>query len=416
MTNQIKEAKCRLYGEQLAELKRDMEKYRGEVEAFFRGASGLVPDEAYLREGKQMLLKGLRVLNEDPALDEHGLNLLGRIARERDCCVFDTFQNGIAILFDGDGKFYVGRDGNELFNGRRFESAEPFSVNVAVVRDGDGLFYINNKGEEICGGKRFCDAKSFCEGKGIVIDERGCFWIGEDGKEVMLKGKRFERVESKGAFKDGCIAVKDSDGWFFVDENGKDIFKRKKRFDSAFNFNEGLACVSKNRFSSFFIDKRGRAVPWSKKVWFEKGENFKEGFARVWAPGGSFLIDKNGKELLGKGKRFWGLSEFYEGYASVADEGGWYFVDQTGKDMLDCKRFKEVDCFSEGLTTADDGEGYFYIDKLGRDVFNKRFKYACEFKNGIAYVRTEHDVFYINKRGKRVFGSLKWQGIGQMRS
>lgn len=306
MTNQIKEAKCRLYGEQLAELKRDMEKYRGEVEAFFRGASGLVPDEAYLREGKQMLLKGLRVLNEDPALDEHGLNLLGRIARERDCCVFDTFQNGIAILFDGDGKFYVGRDGNELFNGRRFESAEPFSVNVAVVRDGDGLFYINNKGEEICGGKRFCDAKSFCEGKGIVIDERGCFWIGEDGKEVMLKGKRFERVESKGAFKDGCIAVKDSDGWFFVDENGK--------------------------------------------------------------------------------------------------------------DMLDGKRFKGVDCFSEGLTTADDGEGYFYIDKLGRDVFNKRFKYACEFKNGIAYVRTEHDVFYINKRGKRVFGSLKWQGIGQMRS
>lgn len=180
-------------------------------------------------------------------------------------------------------------------------------------------------------------------------------------------------------FYDGLVAMKTpSEKWGYLDTKGKTVIPFI--YDSAEDFSEGLAVVSKGPYDNAkygYINKQGKTViPLS----FDYASSFSEGLATV----------RKGSQETGK----YGV------------------IDKTGKLVIPYKFEGYIDSFSEGLAGVVNSQSKLgYIDRTGKLVIP--YQYNGEpmgdsegypsFHNGKAYVMDyNNNEICINKTGKKV--------------
>ena len=176
-------------------------------------------------------------------------------------------------------------------------------------------------------------------------------------------------------FSEGLIAMqKPSQKWGYLNNKGKIIIPFI--YDSAEDFSEGVAAVSKGEYEKNkhgFIDKTGKTViPFN----YDYAGNFSEGLATILKgsqeTGKYGIIDKNGKTIVAP-KYDGYIAEFSEGLATVLNKSDVYgFIDRTGKLVIPYKYHAEYDGssspFSNGKAYVTDKQGAYCINKKGTKV------------------------------------------------
>lgn len=176
-------------------------------------------------------------------------------------------------------------------------------------------------------------------------------------------------------FSEGLIAMqKSSQKWGYLNSKGAVIIPFI--YDSAEDFSEGLAAVSKGKYEKNkhgFIDKTGKTViPFS----YDYAGNFSEGLATIrkgsQETGKYGIIDKNGKTIMAP-KYDGYIAEFSEGMAAVLNKNDVYgFIDRAGKLVIPYKYNSEhegnTSSFSNGKANVSDNNGEYCINKKGTKV------------------------------------------------
>jgi hypothetical protein len=175
--------------------------------------------------------------------------------------------------------------------------------------------------------------------------------------------------------------------WGYIDKQGKIIIK--PQFESAKEFSDGMAVVSKNQDKTFgYIDQSGKFII---EPGFQVAYPFSEGLARVWTDSRYYFIDKTGKETLKPPSEASLESGFSEGLAIfMIHVGGGSksgYMDKTGKIILKPEYYYATD-FSEGLAGVypADKNAWVYIDKTGKIILETKFYKLHPYRNGIALV------------------------------
>ena len=197
------------------------------------------------------------------------------------------------------------------------------------------------------------------------------------GKEViplqyMSTGHHDIGVNS---FSEGLVLMqKPSQKWGYLNNTGETIIPFI--YDSAEDFSEGLAAVSKGEYENSkhgFIDKTGKIViPFD----YDYAGNFSEGLATFrkgsQETGKYGVIDKNGKTIV-PAKYDGYIAGFSEGMAAVHNKEEKYgFIDRSGKLVIPYKYNIEYEgetsSFSNGKTNVTDDKGEYCINKKGAKV------------------------------------------------
>ena len=143
------------------------------------------------------------------------------------------------------------------------------------------------------------------------------------------------------------------------------------QYESAYDFDDGLAVVSKNNQRFGVIDTSGRIVIPLKYEWLS-------GYAE-----GMFVYGE---------KAHWGDDLIYG------------FLDKTGDVKIKAK-WKHLLAFSEGLAAANTGD-WGFLDKSGNYAITPKYSDAYSFSEGLAFVRVgnEDDGKWgvINKQGNYI--------------
>ena len=176
-------------------------------------------------------------------------------------------------------------------------------------------------------------------------------------------------------FSEGLVLMqKPSQKWGYLNSKGKTIIPFI--YDSAEDFSEGLAAVSKGEYENSkhgFIDKTGKTViPFN----YDYTGNFSEGLATIrkgsQETGKYGVIDKNGKTIVAP-KYDGYIAEFSEGMAAVHNKQEKYgFIDRSGKLVIPYKYNIEYEgessSFSNGKANVSDNNGEYCINKKGTKV------------------------------------------------
>lgn len=236
---------------------------------------------------------------DDYFIDENGK----QIGDKKYKCAFG-FSEGLAVVLDGDGFYYIDRNCQPVFEHRIFESAGSFKNGFAAVRI-NGLYGFINKQGELVVDCKYNNVNDFHEGRAVA-------WKTENGKklEVVLDedGNELALIESnvlggssgrENIFSNGFLVVSlKLDMYVFCGRDGKIVFNKK--FSRARSFSDGRARVSfDNPMHEYFIDTNGEVIAGP----FSKAEDFEGGVAKVrHITEGifyrEFYIDKNGKEIF----------------------------------------------------------------------------------------------------------------------
>ncbi len=99
-----------------------------------------------------------------------------------------TFSEGLAYVQlweDMNGEYsFINTEGQVICN-RKFDSAASFREGVAVVEDQDGFYFIDKQGQVLCGQKRFKVANSFFHGLANVTDkDEESYFIDHKGRRI----------------------------------------------------------------------------------------------------------------------------------------------------------------------------------------------------------------------------------------
>lgn len=169
-------------------------------------------------------------------------------------------------------------------------------------------------------------------------------------------------------------------------------------YDTASNFSEGLALVSKDGKYGF-IDESGEVViplQFDSMVY-----DFKEGLACVEIDGKFGFIDKTGNIVIpcqyedGYPYNY----DFKDGLAPVKKDGKWGYIDKEGNTVIPFI-FYEAKHFDGGLAPVKNDIGrQIYIDRTGKKVIDKEFNHAAEFSEGVAEVCNSDVYDFIDTNG-----------------
>ena len=346
--------------------------------------------------------------------------------------------DGIVQVRKKDKWFLVDITGEKI-NNDTFQEMHEFVDGLAVVKDAKGHFFINTKGKNLCGEKRFqatCEwgyqdyGYHFAEGFLQVFDSKGDYFINIKGEDIT-NGKRFSNLKD---FHNGFahVSTKEHES-YFINIKGEDI-TNGKHFDSVGEFSEGVVVVdeiSENTFKTkrYCIDEDGNDIFGGKRFDRSKEDDilpgdydlsykFSEGLLtvmrRTWEEQKEewFFVNKQGKEVF-SGQRFDHVRAFSEGLAKVMKrnkegEEKWYFINKEGEDIFNGQRFDNLSSFHEGLAQVKKDDKWYFINKKGEDICNgERFDSIAAFNDGVAKVEKDGEEFYIDIHGKRIFSKEK---------
>ena len=221
-----------------------------------------------------------------------------------------------------------------------------------------GLYGFVDKNGELIIPYQYYSAEDFYDGLALVMTKKleekrakfDCFYIDTKGN-MVISDKVTREFEEVNSFSEGRALVQGKNRKFgFIDLTGRIVIPCK--YDSAFNFLEGLACVTCDKTYGFIDNNGNLVIPYS----YFDAYDFSEGLAAVqdkethlWG-----YIDTKGKIVIPY--QYSTAFSFYGSFALVYDKGYGY-INKKGEKIFPSMYGRKAKCF-EGFAAQDDN-GYF---------------------------------------------------------
>lgn len=280
-----------------------------------------------------------------------GNNLFG-VVNERGDTIVPFLYNEITFLEGSNESVFlvtktnpkygvVSSKGNELTN-VVFKEIRPYSENFAAVRhpDFEGWNLINRKGE-------------------------------------MVLATYYQRMNE---FSEGLLAVRQKNKWGFIDSLGNVIIDFQ--YEQAGNFKNGLCYVKKFKEPGYVYIDKNQAVVLER---FDRTYDFDRGLACVSKNGKLRLIDKTGKILFTfQSTKVYNYVYDWEAYQVLIDGNKITFFDSLGTVVLPNE--KEAPIVS-GFKSIRVGNKYGYINGYGNWLVKPKFVAAMDFSEDKAAVK-----------------------------
>jgi len=262
------------------------------------------------------------------------INRLGEMIIEPQFAYAGNFVQGLANVGlpnpDAHQPFvvaYIDRQGELMFNGARFASAQPFSEGLAAVSlDGKSYGYINHAGELVIK-PQFGYAEPFAEGLAAVKIGDKFGYINPSGQVVIQA--QYDIAKS---FSEGLAMVSVITQTGYIDHAGKVVIE--PQFDYGHAFKAGRALVAKGGQEQY-IDNTGRVM--TKELHFSQGQDFAQGLAAVNIDGQFGYINLDGELAIKPQFTYAGAFDNDIALAQTADVQG--IIDPTGAWLLALPRF-----------------------------------------------------------------------------
>ena len=173
------------------------------------------------------------------------------------------FKGGAANVRIGTKWQFISPRGAQMFKGRQFDYAKPFSEGLAAVNMGgaldvDGVFaggswgFIDATGKEVIG-FRFGNARGFHQGMAAVRDASSWAFIDRTGTVVIPMG-----LSVPGDFWEGRALAMREEGWGYIDLKG--AWAIPSDYPGATRFHAGRALVARAGSQWGLIDLAGNPV------------------------------------------------------------------------------------------------------------------------------------------------------------
>lgn len=319
-----------------------------------------------------------------------------------------SFHDGLAAV-SKDGKWgYIDKNGN-LAIPLQYDRAMDFREGKAAVLKDGKWGYIEKDGSFLIQ-PRFTDAFGFKDGLACV----GNTFIDLSGIPIPIE---IDMLAASGdydpSFYEGLACVAPSTDnpngkYCYIDERGQ--IKIPCKYDNAFNFKDGVACVSNdNKYG--YIDMNGRTV--IPMIYDESciGYFCSDGLIRVAKKGDVMdrvwgYVNKSGRTIIPC--KFYDASDFSEGVAFVTEMSSDYsnkwtgFIDTNGNKLVQCNYTFEKG-FQEGMCVLSKDEKYSYLNKSFQLIAPFEFDLAESFSEGLALVKIGDKWGYIDNQGRNTF-------------
>jgi len=318
----------------------------------------------------------------------------------------DLFKDGLAKV-KKDGRYgYIDKTGKEVIPIIYYNLGN-FSEGLAAAQWSDKnnrvkWGYIDKTGKAVIP-FIYDEANEFKEGIAEVYKDGSYGLIDKKGNEISLF---YDEIHP---FSEGIARVVEYRGFErrkifgYIDNKGNEIVP--PIYNMAEDFKEGFARVyaydeSGNGLYGF-IDKTGKEVI---PLIYEQAGDFSEGLARV----GIFIgrsqyaygfIDKTGKEVIPLTYQM--VGDFKEGVAWVSNGNKRGLIDKTGKVILPME-YRQIREFSEGLAAVEEGGKFGFVDNKGNIVIPLIYDFAYDFNDGVAVVSKDSKYGLIDKTGKEI--------------
>ena len=267
--------------------------------------------------------------------------------------------------------------GGEVAISPAFEEVGDFDNSHCLVKQGGKWGVINKEGAFVhkC---EYDNISDFSDGVAIAEINGVKHYLYSDGKKKQLSST-YEFNE----YSDGYTRIKDikKGKWGYADIKG--VFRINSVYDSATDFNNGLAIVTKDG-KAYQINKAGD----KKSLSFTPNESlvvFDNGTGYIKNSNGNYQFFTRGFNLISN--EFSKIGNFSDGVVKVIDlSGGVSYLNEKGERVLSLTEYGDAGDFSEGKAWVRRNSKYGYIDKAGKLVVDTLFSYASDFNNDLAYV------------------------------
>ncbi len=289
-----------------------------------------------------------------------------------------SFQNGKAMVIDGDKYNYIDHSGKLLDKWKEF----PDDYHAV---EKNGKFGFINKNNQLVIDYKFTSAEDFKDGRAKVRVGRGANakygYINRKGEFIT------ELYDNISAFKDGYAIAYNLGKYALIDTSGKQI---SDWFDKIWDFKEGFARVKKdNKYA--FINKQGKVFT----NWYDDAYDFSNARAKVKLGGKWGYLDKRGELIIPT--IYDNAWNFKNNLAKVEKDGKFAFIDMQGKPVTDW--FDRIYFFSDDRAVVVKNKKWGYIDINGRVVIPLIYDRAFAFQNGTAIVYKDGKMIKIDKDG-----------------
>lgn len=249
----------------------------------------------------------------------------------------------------------------------KYDSISRFNEGIALIKEGEDFLFINEDGKEVGEGV-FQNAFSFSESLAAVQKDGVWGYIDETGKLVIAY--QYDEVKS---FAEGLAAVKKDDKWGFINTKGELIIPCQ--FDMAKSFCEGKSVVvSDGEYG--VVDKVGNVIV---ECRYEEIRDFREGYAAIKQNNKWGFVNQDGQVAIDI--QYDDVHDFSEGKAAVFlkenNEGmdEWAYIDSQENIVIDFYPYEAsegrrilVGDFENGIAFVSKTL-YCIIDDRGNDIF-----------------------------------------------
>ena len=248
------------------------------------------------------------------------------------------FHDGFACKYSSEaGKYYfIDKKGEKAFGGKMWEWADDFSDGMASVFDGRGWGFINTEGELVIPCKYDSAAEQnpggFSEGLAavVIVPERDLFgYIDKTGKQVFPNLYFADTQFSEGL---AWVWDRESQRYGYIDKTGKLVIKLEQNWNGD-SFHEGLALVRMGGNKQGFIDTTGKLVIDLGEE-YDEAFQFQEGLARVRKDKSYGFIDTTGKLVI-PCEYTSCYEDFSEGLVPAKKGEKWGYIARDGKSTFD---------------------------------------------------------------------------------
>lgn len=178
--------------------------------------------------------------------------------------------------------------------------------------------------------------------------------------------------------------------------NDKGELRLKIEYESASDFQEGLAVVSKND-SVFYINKENSRAFDS---YYEEAFSFRNGLAPVKKNGSGILINRQGQTVL----TFEEINEISDDIYIIRSAGKYGALDAYGKTLFE-PQFDKIGDFKNGAAYYSNEGKYGFLTKQGL-VYKAEYEWISDFSdNGAAIIRQGNLYGIIQSDSKKILES-----------
>ena len=287
------------------------------------------------------------------------------------------YSDGYSAYYE-NGLWGFVTPGGEVAIAPSFEEVSDFRNALCLVKQ-DGKWGVINKAGKMVHNCEYDSISEFTDGVAIAESFGLKHYLYADGKKKQLSLATYEFHE----YSDGYTKIRDrkKGKWGYADLKG--VIRINPTFDSATDFNNGIAIVTKDG-KAYQINKAGdkkalQFTPDESLVVFDNGvgyiKNNKDNY-RIFTKGFDFIAGEYSE-----------VNDFSDGVAKVKDvSGNVLYINEKGERVLALKGYTDAGNFSEGKAWVRNNSKYGFINKNGALVVDTLFSYASDFNNQLAYV------------------------------